>query len=285
MKLKNLLFIICIVLGITTFANAFTDLPSTHWAYNDVQKMVNEGIVSGYNDGSFKPEKNVTNEEFATILTKVLGLKSGYNPIKFDDISEDRWSKPYIDAMSSYYTYKTITGINYFKPLGSSTREEVAAAIVRVMGWAGETPDYTVLEKFSDKNEINPKLKSYIAIAVKNGIINGNANGTFKPKNNLTRAQIASLMSNVKNKIIVEKQDVPNRQALMLAAGNTWYKGTTNRNTITEVTFLDSYNPTGKENERWNADVNNKGTITCYIIGTKLIIAGSGGGVIYSNKD
>ena len=286
MKLKQLLCIICIILGMTTIANAFTDLPSTHWAYNDVQKMASEGIVSGYNDGSFKPEKNVTNEEFATILTKVLGLKADSNPIKFEDVASDRWSKPYIDAMSKYYTYKTSEGKNYFDPFGAATREEVAAAVVRAMGLDGQTPDYTVLEQFSDKNEINSNLKSYIAIAVKNGIMSGNANGTFRPKKNLTRAQIAALMNNVKSKNIVEKHDTLSSETPpTMAKQDTWYKGITDKGTITKITFMDSYKSTGSETEIWNADTENKGTIKCYVIGTELIIAGNGNGKIYANED
>lgn len=71
----------------------------------------------------------------------------------------------------------------------------------------------------------------------------------------------------------------------ILAANSTWYKGTTKRAAITEINIVDSYVETGSENESWNADVNNVGSIKCYINGTVLTIAGNGSGKIYANSD
>ena len=66
------------MLGISTisFSNAFSDLPKEHWAYEKVETMTSKGVITGYKDGTFKPEKSVTREEFATILTKTLELDS-----------------------------------------------------------------------------------------------------------------------------------------------------------------------------------------------------------------
>ena len=68
-----------------------------------------------------------------------------------------------------------------------------------------------------------------------------------------------------------------------LAAKDNWYKGTTAKNTITEINIVDSYIPTGSETETWNADTTNIGRIKCYIDGTKLIIAGNNSGKIMCN--
>lgn len=69
------------------------------------------------------------------------------------------------------------------------------------------------------------------------------------------------------------------------AASSSWYKGTTKKNTITEIHILDKYNPTGTEAENWNADESNTGNIKCYISGTILIIAGNGLGKLWANPD
>lgn len=71
----------------------------------------------------------------------------------------------------------------------------------------------------------------------------------------------------------------------ILAPSNTWYKSNTLRNVITEINIVDNYIPTGSESETWNADVNNNGSIKCYINGTKLTIAGNGSGKIVLNED
>lgn len=73
-------------------------------------------------------------------------------------------------------------------------------------------------------------------------------------------------------------------KAPTLAASNTWYKGAAARNTYTEIHIVDSYTPTGNE-EVWNADVDNNGSIKCYANGTVLTIVGNGSGRILANED
>lgn len=78
--------------------------------------------------------------------------------------------------------------------------------------------------------------------------------------------------------------DLP-ADAPTMAASSTWYKSSTGRDTITKISFVDNYTPTGSESDSWNADVGNTGAIKCYIVGTELIIAGNGSGKIYANPD
>lgn len=70
----------------------------------------------------------------------------------------------------------------------------------------------------------------------------------------------------------------------VMAPSNSWYKGTTDKSTITEIELKDTYTPTEAIVEQWNADENNNGDIKCYIIGTKLYIIGNGSGKIVANK-
>lgn len=67
--------------------------------------------------------------------------------------------------------------------------------------------------------------------------------------------------------------------------GSSWYRGTTKRNTITQIHIVDSYTPTGTETESWNADENDAGDIKCYISGTVLTITGNGSGRLWANSD
>ena len=71
----------------------------------------------------------------------------------------------------------------------------------------------------------------------------------------------------------------------ILAPKSTWYKSSNDRSTITEINIVDSYTHTGNENETWNADVDNSGSIKCYVTGTVLTIAGNGSGKIAANAD
>ena len=74
----------------------------------------------------------------------------------------------------------------------------------------------------------------------------------------------------------------------ILAANSTWFtqgNTTVTRASITQINIVDSYTPTGNENTSWNADVNNSGSIKCYVKGTVLTIAGNGSGKIAMNAD
>lgn len=73
--------------------------------------------------------------------------------------------------------------------------------------------------------------------------------------------------------------------APVLAAGGGWYKGTTNKMTITEINLVDTYTPTGGETESWDASAKNNGSVKAYINGTKLTIAGNGSGKIMANAN
>lgn len=68
-----------------------------------------------------------------------------------------------------------------------------------------------------------------------------------------------------------------------LAAQNTWYKGTTAKNIVTEIEIVDSYS--GASTESWDASAAQDGSVMGYINGTKLILAGNGSGKIVANAD
>lgn len=85
--------------GITKQAkvNPFTDLKADYWGYNDVLAMLGAGLMSGYEDGTFRPEDPISRAEVMTVINRLLGRNPsdsyvrtlGFNP--FNDISTDQW--------------------------------------------------------------------------------------------------------------------------------------------------------------------------------------------------
>lgn len=74
----------------------------------------------------------------------------------------------------------------------------------------------------------------------------------------------------------------------ILATQNTWWAPNVSSITapsITEIEIMDSYTPTGTVADSWDASEAKDGSVTCYVIGTKLIIAGNGSGKVYANVD
>ena len=64
------------------FAKSFSDVPSTHWSYKFVDELSNKGIINGYEDGSFKPDGNVTKAEFIKLVMVIYYGDYTFDPIK-----------------------------------------------------------------------------------------------------------------------------------------------------------------------------------------------------------
>lgn len=195
-KISALALSTLLILNSTSFA--FSDLNQTHWAYNNVMNMQNSGIISGFTDNTFRPDDSLTRDQFITLAVKGLNVEKPDIIREFKD-SSNRWSEEFI-KIAGY----TMTDYNdtVFRPDDVALREDVAMSIVRLNNLEKADYDLGVLNKFSDRNSISESRKKYVAIAVENGFMSGNADGTFAPKKALTRAEGATVVLNMLNKVI-----------------------------------------------------------------------------------
>lgn len=109
-----------------------------HWAKGYISKLNELGIVNGYTDGSFKPDNNVSREEVAKIIYKVMELDSFKNinnkkfeengNTKYSDLNGQEWSYEYIISLSSKKILNGYTN-GEFKPGNKVTRAEIAQVI------------------------------------------------------------------------------------------------------------------------------------------------------------
>ncbi|HBH13453.1 MAG TPA: hypothetical protein DDX29_10130 [Clostridiales bacterium] len=153
-----------------------------HWSGDYIQEVVSRNIINGYPDGTFRPENKITREEFASILVRALGLESKTG-LYFDD-TLDRWST---DNISTAIYHAIIKGYseNAFGPEDLITREQMAVMIARALELDEEFEETSL----SDINEASPWSESSILSAVSKGLLDGYPDGTFRPKNNLSRAE------------------------------------------------------------------------------------------------
>lgn len=184
------------IMNVNGSGDGFSDLPQDHWAYTAIMEMVNRGVISGYPDGTFRPDKEVTREEFAKIMTLALRLsiQNPKNP-SFVDVSRKHWAYKYIETAKPYLTgYNTNSGLKY-KGTENALREDIAVALVKARCYQNDDVDINELSNmFTDSNQMSQNLKKYILIAKKRGLIDGYPDGTFKPKATLTRAEASKLL-------------------------------------------------------------------------------------------
>lgn len=172
----------------------FTDVSQDYWAYSQIQDFVKKGYIEGYGDNTFRPQGPIKRNEFVKIFNKVFGLtnKSG---IVFDD-TKDNWAKDEIDIAVTNGVAQGV-GENKFEPEQYITREAAAKMLANYMKI--EDKNHDKIKKFSDYNEISDWAKDAFEGNLENGYIKGTDEGKLAPKNNITRAEVVTILSRVTN--------------------------------------------------------------------------------------
>jgi len=161
-----------------------------HWAREQVEKLVEMGIINGYPDGLFRPDSKITRAEFTKIIVSALHLELQASPSPtFLDVGEDHWALKYIEAAAERGIVKGI-GEGKFAPERNITRAEMATMIARALGLSPEEGNIP----FTDAVDIPEYARGYVFAVSAKGIITGYPDGTFRPYNDATRAEAATMI-------------------------------------------------------------------------------------------
>lgn len=174
----------------------FTDVPPQFWAYNSITKMTKEGFMSGYKNGTFKPNDPLSREEAASLFSKMIGEPPSIMlASSFTDITSDRWSSLAIESVAraniiSGYGDKT------YRPEQYMSRQEFAVVADKYLHYQGyRTEDPTALDNihFSDQKFIAPWAQSSVRELALFGFINYSNTGLFNPEKYVTRSEAAEI--------------------------------------------------------------------------------------------
>ena len=196
--------IICnLILGPTTAAELhadtapYPDVPLSNDFSGYIAYCAKEKIISGYADGTFKPNQNITRAQFAVMLYRYLGLdESKYAGVTLPFADNDKIADYAVPAIKALYTEGIINGTTgsdgrlYFNPNNSLTRAQAATMIGRT-----QPKGYAAVElTFTDAGSIPAYATYYIQTMAAQGIISGYNDGSFKPQANITRGQMAKIL-------------------------------------------------------------------------------------------
>src|SRR5665647_1389412 len=186
------IFLCTIAFGTTTpsiYASSKSTDINGHWAQSQIENLTAQNIISGYPDGTFKPDKTITRAEFATVLVKAFKLEIKTGKV-FNDTA-NHWAKDYIATANAF---GIANGYNnaIFGPNDAIRREQMAVMIVKA---AGLEPLATG-KVFSDDSKISAWAKNAVSIASGNNLISGYPDNTFKPQGSATRAEAAVVLNN-----------------------------------------------------------------------------------------
>lgn len=206
------LLVLTFCLIFTSVASAttvsFSDLPN-NWAKDYIVRAAELGIIKGYTDGTFGPTKNVTRFDTMLMLSRLHTIDTDLQKQienKYSSLlkevtgGKDEWayselSKSLALGLLSEDKFNTLYTNGSLKK--DATREDVAVFIIKAMCLQNEVTElnsklYTM--PFNDSNDIYSDYRPYVYLAYQKGIISGDNNKNFNPKNSITRQELAKMV-------------------------------------------------------------------------------------------
>lgn len=182
---------------ITNASNSFTynaPADSLSIIHLPTDSTVHEPYISGYTDGTFRPDNTITRGEAATIIAKLDGI-DGINEYKsaFNDVADNAWYKNYV-GFANEKGYISGYENDTFKPENPITRAEFTAIIYNYTHIYKPSKPSKEKSHYSDVTS-DHWAAGYINAMALSGLISGYADGTFKPNNTITRAEAITMIN------------------------------------------------------------------------------------------
>lgn len=202
---------------VSIFAKDFTDVNKNDWFYSTVNELSDKGVITGYEDKTFKPQKSVTYSEFLTLLNNAIGTKQAP-----DYKNPTEWYKPTFDYLKSKGVIQTINNPNQ-----EISRNEMAKYLsLGLQKLKNQTPNTTAPTNIKDFNSIPAEYKDYVASTVNAGLIKGDEFQNFNGSKSLTRAETAVIIKGLGGGTITPTPSKPDEKPVAQAKGYPAMEGT-----------------------------------------------------------
>lgn len=171
--------------------DTFADIQN-HWAKPFIQGLLDKGVISGFTDGTFKPDEKMTRAQYAALLVKAFNPSAKRDGINFTDVADDFWAK---NVIQEAYRGEFLSGFpdNSFKPNDNVQRAQVIVSLVNGLGLSAS--DGTVLSTYSDRAAIPDYAKDEVNTATKKEIVVSYPDTKqLDPTKDATRAEVAAMV-------------------------------------------------------------------------------------------
>jgi hypothetical protein len=170
----------------------FDDVPTGHWAERYISQLACEGVVSGYADGTFRPQYPTTRAQLAKMLAVAEGwVLSDPTSATFQDVPPTHLFFKYVETAVREEVVSGSAG-GLFKPDAYVTRAQVAKMLTRARGWTSVPGSGSYLCDVARSHWAWQPIQAAIA----HGAFRGYADGCFYPDAVATRAQLAKVLVN-----------------------------------------------------------------------------------------
>ena len=165
-----------------------------HWAREYIERLYNDGIVSGMTEDSFAPDVQLTRAQAAKLIVSACKTdKAGVGAEIFTDVTSDDWYAAYVSAA---YKAGFVNGYEdgSFKPNANVTRQELAKMICKAADYIGMASASKDKFSYADESEISTWAIEYVQKAYELGLMSGDEKGRFNPNSNATRAEMSAVI-------------------------------------------------------------------------------------------
>lgn len=202
-RILSALLALCIVFSLVPTALAekaddFTDVSRSDWYYQFVDYVTSKGYFNGVADKTFAPADNMTRAMFVTVLFRFHGAKGDRSQSAFTDVAPGEW---YTDAINWAAANRIVDGVGNgkFAPNDPITRAQMCTMIERYLAlykkaWKVTLPETGSVSVMVDENAIPAYALAAVKQCQRHGLVNGFEDGTFRPNDLSTRAQVAAVI-------------------------------------------------------------------------------------------
>ena len=206
-------------LAAPAFAADFSDISDDKyaWAAPYIEEMADLGLISGYDDGTYKPDKEVSRLEAICLFARAMGSNSENNAEIVDYALEqysetlDKYDLNFGEAEIAFMLYRGAlkeaeldTYLADEKKNEAMPRYEAAIIITKAMGAESEAKKELMVDlSYTDAKEIPSKATQYVYYVTEQEIMSGMDDGKFSPKSSVLRSQIAVMLSKTVDKMAV----------------------------------------------------------------------------------
>ncbi|WP_294857177.1 S-layer homology domain-containing protein [uncultured Oscillibacter sp.] len=184
--------VLCLTMALSLLPGLAVPASAASWMEPYLEKLVSWGVMRGDSSGNLHPDRTLTRAEFVVLVNRAFGYDDVSATVPFRDVKAADW---YYDDINIGYTtgYFNGTSKNTASPKSSVTREQAAVLLGRNLVLDDE-PGASI--DFTDSGKLSNYSRGLIRSAVTEGILSGYGDGSFRPKQSITRGQMAVLLVN-----------------------------------------------------------------------------------------
>lgn len=202
-RILSALLALCIVFSLVPTALAekaddFTDVSRSDWYYQFVDYVTSKGYFNGTAETTFAPAENMTRAMFVTVLFRFHGAKGDSSQSAFTDVAPGEW---YTAAINWAAANRIVDGVGNgkFAPNDPITRAQMCTMIERYLdlyrkAWKVTLPETGSVSVMVDESAIPAYALAAVKQCQRHGLVNGFEDGTFRPNDLSTRAQVAAVI-------------------------------------------------------------------------------------------